>query len=245
MPVKLGLTAAGDAASAFGGSGKAGPTSQAKTTSTNTSAGSQTGTSTPNLNPLLGGFQSSLVPALTGMFGAASTPIYGTAQVAQVANNGDAATNAASSALTQNLARRGVLNSGAEASGQTQLQQANEANTVNFENQLPLLNRQNEQQQQENVLGLAEGLTGKALTTNTSAGTTNNMSSGSNTVQASGPAFGASMLNSLGGGLSGLGGGKSSSLGGGKGSGEAPQINNSLGPALGGLGNNGDFGGET
>ncbi len=216
MPVKLGMTAAGDAASALGGSGKAGPTSQAKTINTNTSSGNQTRTSTPSLNPLMGGFQSSLVPALTGMFGEASTPIYGQTQIAQVANQGDTATNAASNALTANLARRGVLNSGAAASGQTALQQGNEANTVNFENQIPLLNRQNEQQQQQNVLGLAEGLTGKALTTNTNIGTTNGMSSGTTDVTASGPAFGAQLGNLAGGqflngaGKGGGGGGKGS-----------------------------------
>lgn len=208
MPVKLGLSAAGDAASALGGSGKAGPTSQAQTVSTNTSIGNQTGTNTPNLNPLMGGFQSSLVPALSQMYSQAQQPVYGATQIAQVANNGDAATNAASNALSANLARRGALTSGAQAAGQTALQQGNEANTVNFENNVPLLNYQNEMQQTGNVLGLAEGLTGKALTSNTTSGTTAGSSGGTNSTTASGPAFGSSMLNSLGGGLSGMGGGK-------------------------------------
>ena len=220
MPVKLGMTAAGDAASALGGSGKAGPTNQAKSVSSGTNVGSQTGTSTPNLNPLMGGFQSSLVPALSDLYAKAQAPVYGQTQIAQVANNGDAATKAASGALSSNLARRGVLNSGAEAAGQTALQSANTANTVGFENQIPLLNYQNEMQQTGNVLGLAEGLTGKALSTNVGSGTSNTMTGGTNSMTASGPAFSSSMLNSLGGGLSGLsGGGKG---GGGKSSGGAP-----------------------
>ena len=60
--------------------------------------------------------------------------------------------------------------------GQTALQAANTANTVGFENNIPLLNYQNEMAQTGNVLGLAEGLTGKALSTTTSTG-----SGGSNT----------------------------------------------------------------
>jgi hypothetical protein len=213
MPVKLGLTAAGGVASALGGSGKAGPTSTANTVSTNTgnttSSTNQSGTATPNLNPLMSGFQSSLVPALSQMYAKAQQPIYGAQQIAAVANNGDAATDAASSALSSNLARRGILNSGASAAGQTQLQANNVANTTNFENQIPLLNTQNEEAQTNNVLGLAEGLTGKALSTNvqTGTGTGSNTSfgMGNNTATAAGPAFGSGVLNSLGEGLQGAG----------------------------------------
>lgn len=239
MPVKLGLTAAGGVANALGGSGKAGPTSQSQNVSTNTSSNTSLGSSsqTPNLNPLMGGFQSSLVPALSQMYSQASQPVYGATQVAQVANNGDAATNAASNALSANLARRGALTSGAQAAGQTQLQQANTANTVGFENQLPLLNYQNEMQQQGNVLGLAEGLTGKALTSNTTLGsnTGSTVSDGTNTTTAAGPAFGAGMLNTAGGLL-----GNAGMNGGGKGGGKtspASSIAGGLDPLnpLGGL----------
>jgi hypothetical protein len=253
MPVKLGMTAVGAASSALGGSGKAGPSiSQKQVTSTNTGSNtsntSQTGTSTPNLNPLMAGFQSSLVPALSSMYGEAQQPVYGAQQIAQVANNGDAATDAASNSLSANLARRGVLNSGAQAAGQTALQSANTANTVNFENQVPLLNYQNEMQQTGNVLGLAEGLTGKALSSNTTSGTGSgvqtNSSSGTQDTQESGPAFGAQMLNGLGNGLTGAAGGGGKGLsGGGKGSNSASGVNasaaNNLGDAssyLGSLG---------
>ena len=214
MPSVLGLAGkgVGAAASALGGSGKAGPTSTMNNVSTNTGSNTSFGTATPNLNPLMSGFQSSLVPALSSMYAEAQTPVYGATQVAQVANNGDAATAAASKALTQNLASRGDLNSGADAAGQTQLQAANTANTVGFENQLPLLNYQNEMQQTGNVLGLAEGLTGKALTTNTSSNTGNTFSSGSNTATGTGPAFASGMLSNLGGILG-------NSTGGGKGGG--------------------------
>ena len=93
MPVKLGLSAAGAGASALAGSGKAGPTSTKNQTGTSTSGSVQTGssTNTPNLNPLMSGFQSSLVPALSSMYAQAQTPIYGQTQIAQVANQGDAA----------------------------------------------------------------------------------------------------------------------------------------------------------
>jgi hypothetical protein len=232
MPVKLGLTAAGDLSSALGGSGKAGPTSTENVTggSNTTVTGSSSGTTTPNLNPLMAGFQSSLVPALQGMMSEANTPVYGNTQIAQVANQGDAATNAASDALQENLARRGVVNSGASAAGNEQLQAANVANTVGFENQIPLLNYQNEMQQQQNVLGLGEKLTGPALSTGTTqgSGTTNTVSTNSKTTTESGPAFMAGLLNSAGGGLTSPG--ASSLFGAGKGGGKgygAPSATNS------------------
>src|ERR1700734_3106900 len=109
MPVKLGLSAAGGVASALGGSGKAGPSiSQKQVQGTSTGGGGSTTnqTQTPSLNPLMGGFQSSLVPALSDLYAKAQTPIYGQQQIAQVANQGDAATGAASQALSANLARR-------------------------------------------------------------------------------------------------------------------------------------------
>jgi hypothetical protein len=232
MPVKLGLAGAGAASSALGGSGKAGPQSTKNVTSTNTgtSGGTNTqqqgGTATPNLNPTFSGFQQSLVPALSNLYAQAQTPVYGNTQIAQVANQGDAATNAASNALSANLARRGALNSGANAAGQTALQAANVANTVGFENQIPLLNEQTEMNNTSNVLGLAEGLTGKALSTNTTTGTgqgvtqQNQWGSGNNTTTETGPAFGASALNSAGKGLSGAGtlnGNPIANLGAGKG----------------------------
>lgn len=226
MPVKLGLSAAGAATSALGGSGKAGPTSTENKTGTSTSVGTGSSGSvqTPNLSPLMSGFQNSLVPALSSLYAKAQTPVYGAQQIAQVANQGDAATNAASQALNSNLARTGSLNSGANAAGQTALQAANTANTVGFENNIPLLNYQNEMAQTGNVLNLAEGLTGKALSTNTSTGSggSNTFGGTNSTTTASGPAFGASMLNSLGNGLTAGGGGGGGKMGGGgKGGGSA------------------------
>lgn len=234
MPVTLGLTGAGKLANAFGGSGKGGPTSSTQTTSTNTGSNSSVGTqnatgtssSTPNLNPTFSSFQQSLVPALSSAYAQASQPVYGAQQVAQVANNGDTATTAATQALTSNLARRGVLNSGASDSGQTQLQQANEANTVNFENNLPLLNYQNQQANEQNILGLSENLTGKALSTNVNNSTqtgsnTNNSTSSSvnNQTQSQfGPGVGSSLLNSTGGILGNAG--QILAQGGGKGGGK-------------------------
>jgi hypothetical protein len=164
----------------------------------------------------MSGFQSSLVPALSSLYAKAQTPVYGAQQIAQVANQGDTATNAASAALSNNLARRGALNSGANAAGQTALAQGNESNTVGFENQIPLLNYQNEMQQTGNVLNLAEGLTGKALSTNvqTGTGSNNTFNSGNQSVQMSGPAFGSSMLGALGNGLTAGGGGGGKGLGG-------------------------------
>ena len=232
MPVAAAIPAAlslgGAAASAFGGSGKGGPTSQDKktssSTSNSTSSNSGSSTSTPNLNPLMSGFQSSLVPALSGMFANAQKPMYGDAQVAGVANQADAATKAGSDALTSRLARTGSLNSGAAASGQTSLAQTNLGNVTNFESQVPFLNAQNTQNQTNNVMGLAEGLTGKALSSNTTTGTSTGIQTGSNTGtstdQGYGPAFASGMASNVGGimqdasgggGKTGGGGGKSGS----------------------------------
>lgn len=226
MPVTLGLGAAGKAASALGGSGKAGPTSTKNVTGTSTQLGTGSSGSVQgsNLSPLMAGFQNSLVPALSSLYAKAQTPVYGAQQIAQVANQGDAATNAASQALNSNLARTGSLNSGANAAGQTALQAANTANTVGFENNIPLLNYQNEMAQTGNVLGLAEGLTGKALSTTTSTGSggTNVLGGTNSTTTESGPAFGASMLGQTGNYLNNAaagGGGKMG--GGGKGGGSA------------------------
>lgn len=192
---------AGDIASAFGGSGKGGPTSTEKTATTGTNTSSSGSVATPNLNPLFQGFQNSLVPALTSMYQQASTPVYGTTQIAQVANAGDQATAAANSSLQANLARRGALDSGAAASGETALQQGNESNITGFENAIPLLNRQNEQQQQQNVLGLAENLTGKALSTNTMTGSGGGSTSGTTSDTTTGPAFLSGLGNNIGGNL--------------------------------------------
>jgi hypothetical protein len=224
MPLSLGLGAAGKAASALGGSGKGGPTSTLSKSGTSSTAttGSQGGTNTPNLNPIMAGFQNSLVPALSSMYEKAQTPVYGQQQIAQVANAGDAATNAASDALTSNLARRGVLNSGAAASGETALAQGNESNTVGFENQIPLLNYQNEMAQTGNVLGLAEGLTGKALSTNTSTASNQGTTTGTNSSLESttGPAFASSLLSQSGNVLGNAG--AAGKGGGGKGGGVSP-----------------------
>lgn len=230
MPVAAAIPAAlslgGAAASAFGGSGKGGPTSQDKKATTgsssSTSSTNQTGTSTPNLNPLMSGFQSSLVPALAGMFATAQKPVYGDAQIAQVANQSNNAAKGASDAATDRLARSGSLNSGVNASVQSDIGQKNLSNITNFESQVPFLNQQNEANQTQNVMGLAEGLTGKALSSNTTSATGSGTQSGSNTGtsldQGFGPAFGSSMANSIGGGLSDAGG-KMGSGGGGKGGG--------------------------
>jgi hypothetical protein len=246
MPATLGMIGkgVGGLASAFGGSGKAGPTSTMTSTHTGTTGNTGSETQTPNLNPLMGGFQSSLVPALSNMYAEASQPVYGKTQIAQVANAGNQATNAASSALSNSLAQRGALNSGANAAGQTALAQGNESNITGFENQIPLLNYQNEMQQQGNVLSLSEALTGKALSTNNTIGNSMQTTSGGSNTSATGPAFGAGALMNLGQGMASSGFGNSmynAGKGGGKGtgSGEAPQTTGTPG------GSNGDFGGET
>lgn len=217
MPLSLGLGAAGKAASAFGGSGKAGPTSTKNVTGGTNTTTSGTSTNANSLNPLMSGFQSSLVPALSSMYAEAQKPVYGTTQIAQVANQGDAATNAASSALASNLAKRGVLNSGAAAAGDTALEAGNVANTVGFENQIPLLNEQAQMANTGNVLNLAEGLTGKALSTGVNTGTTNTVGTNSNTTTESGPAFGSAAASGFGNFLSNTGAaGAGGKTGGGK-----------------------------
>lgn len=245
MPLTLGLGAAGKAASSLAGSGKAGPTSTMTQNGTNSNASSATqssgNTQTPNLNPLMAGFQASLVPALSSMYAKAQQPVYGAQQIAQVANQGDQATDAAGKAVDSALARNGALNSGVNAAAQTQLAQGNESNTVGFENQVPLLNYQNEMAQTGNVLGLAEGLTGKALSTSTGTssglGSSNSLTNTNSTTSATGPAFGAGMLGQTGGILSNAAANGGGGKGGGKGvSAGSPSTIAGGAPGISGLG---------
>jgi len=117
---------------------------------------------TPTQDPMFTAFRESILPAISQQYAAAQQPLYGNAQIAQVANQGNQATQGAETALANNAARRGVLNSGATQAGNTALQQANTANVTGFESQIPFLNEQVQQQRTNSLLGLATSFLGQA-----------------------------------------------------------------------------------
>lgn len=218
MPLKLGESIAGGAASALGGSGKAGPTSTKNVTGG--TAGTSTGSSATNYTEAPGilNFQESLLPAVSNLYQQAQQPVYGTAQEAQILNGADQATQAGQQALTGALARNGALTSGAAAAGDTALQAANTGSLTNFLTQVPYLNQQAELSNETNALNTAESIVGRAPVSTNASGGSSTFGTNSNTTTESGPAFGAAMANSLGNGLTnasggGKGGGKGSSNG--------------------------------
>lgn len=222
MPLTLGLAGAGKAASALGGSGKAGPTSKSTIAGTNTGSSSSNGTNATNYTEAPGilNFQESLLPAVSSLYSQAQQPVYGAAQEAQVANQADAATTAGSQALTNKLARSGGLNSGANVAGQTALAQSNLGNLTNFFSQVPALNQQAELQNTGNVLNMAEGIVGRAptnsSTTSNQTGSTGSVNNSTN--EGFGPSFTSSLLGNTGNILSNAGGVSAAS--GGKGGGK-------------------------
>lgn len=132
---------------------------------------SQAGSSTTNAieNPIFSAFRESILPAISKQYEDSQKDVYGDAQVAKVANDANAAGQAAQTAVANNAARRGALNSGATDAANTAIQQGVTGKVIDFENQLPFLNQQAKMQNTNNLLGLATNFLGRAPLGSTTA----------------------------------------------------------------------------
>lgn len=156
---------------------------------------------TPTENPIFSAFRQSILPAISAQYQAAQKDVYGAPQVAQVAQQGNAATKAATDANTARAARTGTLNAGNTAATNASAQAANTANITGFENQIPMLNQQAKFNNTNSLLGMATNFLGRAPLGSTSTsnqnGTSASTQTGTNT--SSGTQFGnPSIFNDIG-----------------------------------------------
>lgn len=135
---------------------------------------------TPTENPIFSAFRQSILPAISAQYQAAQKDVYGAPQVAQVAQQGNAATKAATDANTARAARTGTLNAGNTAATNASAQAANTANITGFQNQIPMLNQQAKFNNTNSLLSMATNFLGRAPLGSTS---TSNQSGSSNSSQ--------------------------------------------------------------
>lgn len=111
----------------------------------------------------------------------AQLPVYGQTQIAGYLNNLNQLTQGASNQLSQGLASRGALNSGALGAGLGNLQMNRLNNATNFTQQIPFLNQQAMNSNMAQANGLANNF--KAPYGSTTSGTSNFQNQGTtNTV---------------------------------------------------------------
>jgi hypothetical protein len=119
-------------------------------------------------------FRESILPAIAQQYSDAQKPVYGDAQTAQIANQANQAGQAAETAVANNAARRGTLNSGSTDAANTAIQQGVTGQITNFQNQIPFLNQQAKFGNTQNLLGLATSFLGQSpigsTTTNATQG---------------------------------------------------------------------------
>lgn len=170
MPVAAAIPAitagAGLLGSAFGRSGKQGgsqfdQSGMSNETGSQTSTRSGASTSQQTEDPSLAPFRQMLMGAFGGALSDAQRPAFGNSEIANIIQNINQASNAASKSLTGRLARTGSLDSGRAAVGQGLLEQGRAGQITGFLSQVPQLNRQARQQALNPLLSLGLGFTGR------------------------------------------------------------------------------------
>lgn len=176
--------------------------SSTTTKSNNFNQGSQTGTSVGGFsNPALTGFQNALAGNIQKGMAQSNQPLYGQAQQEQYLNNLNSLANSSISSLQSQLARTGALNSGAAASGATQIGLGRMGQQANYLANVPLMNRQAQLQAAQTYGGLGNQLMGVAPRSQQTSGTEQGTSSGLQTQT-----YNPSILSDIGQGL-GIAGG--------------------------------------
>ena len=142
---------------------------------TTTQQGSQTGTNSQGFsNPLLNGFQNSMMGLVNNMANTANTPVYGQTQVAQNLQGLNQLTNSSIKQLQGNLARTGGLQGGGNAAGVSNLLQNKGNEAFNFQSSVPLMNYNAKMSGDAAAAGAGNALMGVAPKSSTSSGTSNN-----------------------------------------------------------------------
>lgn len=152
--------------------------SQNSTGSSNSSSTSN-GSTTPTEDPMFSMFRQSLLPAIAGQFAKAQQPVYGNAQIGQIANAANNNANAAVQGQNAADARSGRFNSGVSSANAAATKAGATGAVTGFESQIPFLNQQAQQNSTNNLLGLATNFLGRAPL----GQTTSNSSTGNNTFQ--------------------------------------------------------------
>jgi hypothetical protein len=132
--------ALGAAASAFPTNTQQSGTSSG--TSTNTSNALSNQFSTTYESPLLTQFRNGLFPFLTQQLQQSTQPVFTDATKASFLSNVNGLANSSINSLNNNLAKRGISNSGAYAAGATDIGNQRNAQLTNFYSQLPFQERQ-------------------------------------------------------------------------------------------------------
>ena len=157
-------------------------------------------------DPTGAAFRQSLIPQMTRMQAQAEQPVYGTAETAGYLNDLNDLTKDAMSNLRSNLAATGRLDSGGLGLGASDIEMGRLGEIAKFKSQIPLLNRQYQDQQRQANMQLAQGLaqTNKLGTTSTSSGTTMGTSEQGGTSQQRAVEQGAPWWKNLLGGAAGM-----------------------------------------
>lgn len=165
---------------------------QKTTTQTNNS----TQTSTPNEPGYFSQFRQSLIPQFQHQLAQANQPVYGQAQQSQYLNSLNGLASSSIKQLGSSLASKGgSLNSGAYGQGITSILQGRAGKLADYNSQVPMLNRQAQQQGVNSLLGLGMNFAGHAPVGNTTT------SSGTQTTKS-----GGGIMNNIGTMLGGAGG---------------------------------------
>jgi hypothetical protein len=214
----------GAAADAYGRSGKQGQQRSSSTTNTNqtetgrSTSSQETGGSYRNEqqaieDPLMSMFRQSVIGGLSDATSRAREPIYGDREKASFLNDLNDLAGGATSALRGQLAGRGALDSGQLEQGAGQIQNQRLSEAVKYFSQIPALNRQYSDQNEQNLLGLSANLAGRAPISTIQSGTSQQSSTGQQDFNSTrqgtsetdglqemfGPSFGKGLLNNLGG----------------------------------------------
>jgi hypothetical protein len=132
---------------------------------------SNVSTSNPNLPSYYSNLLGNTAASIGQMQSQALRPVYGQQQIASYMNGLNQLTSGANSQLSQGLASRGALNSGALSSGLQGIQMNRLNNATNFMGQIPLMNQQAMNQNLSQANSLANNFKAPYGTTNTSFGT--------------------------------------------------------------------------
>lgn len=180
-------------------------------------------------DPMQGLFRAGVMGQFGDALSRAREPVYGDAEKAGFLNDLNDLAGGAISGLKQNLAGRGALDSGMLNAGAEGIQKQRLSDAVKYFSQIPAMNRQYADQQENGLLGLGLNFAGRAPIQTIQSGTNQQQQTGESNYSSEksgtskttgqqetfGPSFGSGLLNNLGGlggalfgnGLAGLFGG--------------------------------------
>lgn len=192
-----------------GGQTQSGSSTSTSSSATNASSNQQyNGNAQQTEDPMMSMFRLALGSQFGQAFDDANTPVFGEGAKASFVNQLNDLSNSSFDSLSNNLAKRGVTNSGAMSEGAAGLENARFGNLSQFFANLPFQESQAKSSKVNNLLGLATNFVGPALRgqttsgdqTGTSASTTtgNSSTQSQGNVTNNGAPFGTNLAAGLG-----------------------------------------------